>query len=251
MRHIRIRDKPLLHVLTDVRPRAAFYRGVAQQQIVRAADVVPTNAAQVGARNEGRRMVAVKERRDEAGLFAAVDQRPDHVGGDIWRDHAQQDELVAVVIPQRRQGVVLKTGLHHRAFRIGVLAVVITSQRRPKKRAIQAGVKEFLLALGTARDLDLRKQLLPGCRGLRLDLPEASVSNLLFKILLGVGGAHKREPDLDLHGTIPVGEVDNRQLCFGSLQPLHSSDLVIRDRVKVDLLARGLITLKGLIPVLL
>ena len=126
-------------ILVEPRADRPLHGGVAQDQLVGAAHVETADAAQVHSGHERRSVVAVEEGRHEsAPLFAPVGVRADDVGRDIGSQQAEQNQLVAVIVPIRRPGVITEPGIDDLAVRIGKLAVHVAAQRGPEERAVKA-----------------------------------------------------------------------------------------------------------------
>ena len=71
-------------------------------------------------------------------LLSHVRDGGDDIGSHIGGYHAQEDQLVAVVVPEGRQGVVVEAGLDDIPGLVRVFAVHVAPEARPEERPVQA-----------------------------------------------------------------------------------------------------------------
>ena len=116
--------------------RGATFNGrIPQEQVVSTLNIESSDSSYIRPCNVRSGMIAMKESWHEARFFAFINQRFDDINTDGWRQHSQQNELVAVVIPQRRIGIITEAFVDNFATFIGEIAVGIASERGPREKS--------------------------------------------------------------------------------------------------------------------
>ena len=143
-------------------------------------------------------MVAMEEGWHIAtGFLAFIDNRLDDIGSHIGVNHTQQNELVTIGIPERGIGIVTEVGLTNTALLVGILAIHIAAQGRPKEGTVECRVEHGLLLLGTTLYQDMSQLLVPDVISLLAHLLKTLVEHLGLEVLLSIGNAYKRETDFE------------------------------------------------------
>ena len=191
-------------------------------------------------------MVAVEKSRHEPGLFAAINQGANDIHRHFRRQHAQQYQFVAVIIPERRQRVILEMLVNHLPALIQKVAVHVTAQRRPEKRPVQTRIEQPFLPFRSTRHFDLPQQGFPRPRGFGVNLIKALFAHLCFQIQLGVFHADKGQAQFDFQNGIGGGlKVNHWQVMASALQLIDVPNFMISYRVEINLFIRRLKPLKG------
>ena len=223
--------------------------GVVQQEFVCVAKVeVPCPPAPHSS-HEGAGVVAVEEGGHVSALLvAAVHARLDDVAGHVGCYHAQQDELVAVCVPERGVGVVPEVSLLHVALCVEVFAVHVAPQYGPEECPVHGAVEQSLLPLGASLYPDVRKDVLPCLVCCRAHLVEVLVHHLRHQVLLGVLHADEAEAYLQFQRLVSlvVLEVHHRYgLPLGSLL-CHAAHGQVSYGIEVHPAVSVLVALEGI-----
>ena len=180
-------------------------------------------------------MVAMEEGRHvAAALLAFVCDGTDDVDGYVWAEEAQEDELVAVGVPEGGVGIVAEVALDDLSADIEVLAVGVAAEGGPEEAAVEGAVEEASLALGAAFDLDVAEEALPGLVGFLADLLEGLLEHLCLEVLAGVLDADEAEAELDFEGgwAYIVAEVNEGYLVLGVALDLDAGDGEVADGIE-------------------
>ena len=133
-------------------------------------------------------MVAVKERWHIASaLLAIVYARFDNVCCHVGRNHAKQDQLVAVGVPERRGVVIAEVSLYHVSKLVAVFSIHVAAEVWIQESAVEGGIEHCLLLRGAATDVDMTEKLLPGTVGILSYLFEALPSLKQLGLQIGLG----------------------------------------------------------------
>ncbi len=199
-------------------------------------------------------MVAVEEGGHVAAAFLAfVCDGTDDVDGYVRAEEAQEDELVAVGVPEGGVGIVAEVTLDDLSADIEVLAVGVAAEGGPEEAAVEGAIEEASLALGAAFDLDVAEEALPGLVGFLADLLEGLLEHLCLEVLAGVLDADEAEAELDFEGgwAYVVAEVNEGYLVLGVALDLDAGDGEVADGIEVDAALAVLIALEAVVACLL
>ena len=192
------------------RPR---YCRVPQQQLVRPVQVEVMYPPEPASRYECGGVVPVEECRHISGvLLSHVGDGGDDVRRHIRGYHSQEDQLVAVVVPEGRLGVVSEVGLSYIPGHVGIFPVDIAPETWPEERPVQTGVEDTLLPFRTACHPYFRKQVFPCAVRFLAYGPEIFLEHLGLEVYAGVFCTYKGESYLELQrfGAFTVLECDDR-----------------------------------------
>ena len=137
-------------------------------------------------------MVAMEECRHEAAaLFALVGDALHHIRRYVGRQKRQQDQFVAMVVPEGRVGVVAEIRRDDLAADVGVLPVAVAAETWSQETAVERGIEEVALTGGAAFDLNPAQERLPGRIRLAGYLFEGLARDFSFKGSLGIFHAYE------------------------------------------------------------
>lgn len=83
-------------------------------------------------------------------LLALVNNGLNDVGSHFGRNHTDEYQLVAVIIPERRIRVIVKTVVYYLTTHIGIFVIHVAAQSRPLKGMEESRIKQSFFTFRTA-----------------------------------------------------------------------------------------------------
>ena len=245
---ILVGNPPLFKILVHIAASSAACHGrILEDELVGALEVEIADAAAPGTGDERRSVISVEECGHETAVFLTlVCDGLDDIDGHIRTDESEEDEFVAMVIPERRIRIITETVVHHLSAHVRVLVVAVAPEAGPQERAVESGIEQATLPLGTAFHGNLGQKgfpLLVRCRG---DLFKRDPGHFGLQVLASVLDAHEGEtdPEFQRTGSGASGEIDHGHGRDGAGVPVtpHAcldhvdlADGIIGNRIEINL----------------